>query len=760
MWNNIPAELRALPQWVVWRFEIVEGRQTKVPYQPSGQKASVINPATWVDFNTAVQAATHFHGIGFVLSNSDPFAIIDLDNKPEHPCSPEQLQRHQKIYEAFDSYTELSVSGTGVHIIIKGKLPAGIKRDNVEAYSSSRYMACTGNVIRNSPIQDRQELLNILYTEMQPTQTVELVETESTYDDADIVDMASRASNSAKFNQLCSGNMEGYPSQSEADFALLAIIAFYTRSNEQVKRLFRMSALGKREKAVKNDTYLNFALGKIRAQQPAPMDFSQIAANANAIIEANQANLAALQVSNPAPILSNEPAETFKLPETLPNITLPPGLVGDIAKYFYSTSIRPVAEISMVAAIACMAGIVGRSYNISKQGLAQYLILLARTGTGKEAVSSGISQLFHALNEMNPLLNVNQYLGPSVFASGPAIHRVVSEKPCFVSILGEFGYTVQRLSNPRASSAELTLKQFILDAYGKSGFGQVLQPSAYSDKEKNICPVASPNITILGESTPESFYDGLDQSHIASGFLSRFLTFEYTGDRPDINENFDVPPPIELKQHLTNLITVVATIERNKTICQVEQDKAALSHLKKFNHMVDTKIRGANDAVREIWNRAHLKSLKLAGVVAVGVNPHNPLVTGDIAEWATHIVETDCQAMQKRFAAGDIGVGDSKQINDVRRIVEFYIGGASIGDPRKSGTTPQLHEAKIIPYQYLLRKTYSLAAFKNDKNGSTLALKRTLQTMVDAGMLKLIPKIQLEQAHEYSGDAYSVGKHW
>lgn len=743
MLNNLPAELRALPQWVNWRYEVVDGRKTKVPYSPTGKMASVTDPTTWVEFAIAVQAAKNFDGVGFVLTKTSNLTIIDLDNKPDRPCTDEQLARQCKIYEAFDSYAERSTSGTGAHIIVRGTLPSGVHRDNVEAYSEGRYMVCTGDVIRNAPIKDCQELLNILYGEMKPPTTTSLTEVGETLSDEEILDRAMRASNADKFNSLCAGNMDGYPSQSEADFALLSIIAFYTQSNEQVRRIFRMTALGKRTKATRNNTYLDFALEKVRAQQPT-VDLKQVEANAKAIMSKFTTD--------------KQMSEVPTLPETKDfPITLPPGLVGEIAQYFYSSSIRPVAEISLIAAIACVAGVVGRSYNISRQGLAQYLILLARTGTGKEAASAGISTLFQTIRPQLPM--ADQFLGPAVFASGPALHRVLSERPCFVSVLGEFGFTVQRLSNPKASSAELTLKQLILDAYGKSGYGQVLQPSVYSDREKNINPVASPNITILGESTPESFYDGLDQSHIASGFLSRFLILEYTGDRPDINEHFEQQPSDQLRQRFADLVTVAITVQNNNTVCQVTQDPEADKVLKAFNHKVDTRIRGANDAIREIWNRAHLKALKLSGVVAVGVNAHKPVVTGEIARWAINLVQKDCEALQKRFTAGDIGQGDSKQINDVRRIIENYVNLPFV-EAEKFGATKKLHEAYLIPYQFVIKKTYSLASFKNDKMGSTHALKRTLDTMVDMGMLKAFSKIELESKYDYSGTAYHVGKNW
>lgn len=754
MYNNIPQELRDLNQWVLWKYELVDGRQTKVPYSTKGYKASIQNPATWSSFAEVMQAGPSIQasGIGLVLTANDPYSGIDIDNKPENPASPAEQLVHQKILDAFPSYTERSVGGHGYHIIVRGKVPRGSDRGHVGIYSIDRYLTFTGQVVRNAPILDCQATLDILYREMQPVKTVELQDADELLDDREIVDMAMGASNADKFNELCIGDWQsmGYGSQSEADFALLSILAFYTRNNEQVRRIFRMSKLGKREKAIRDNKYLDFALTKIRAQQPAPIDFSQLQANATAMMEQPaQQQQAQHQVDTETGEI-HQAEEQSKFP-----ITLPPGLVGELAQYFYSSAIRPVPEIALLTAIGAIAGVVGRSYNISRQGLAQYMILLARTGTGKEALSNGISRLYSACRPKIP--SIMDYLGPAVFASGPALHRVMSEKPCFVSVLGEFGFTVQRLSNPRANSAEITLKQLLLDTFGKSGFGQVLQPSVYSDREKNIAPVASPNLTIIGESTPESFYENLDQGHIASGFLSRFLIMEYTGDRPMRNDRFDMNPSDALKQKFCDLATVAIETASKGLVCEIQMDGAGKKIMDDFDLYVDNKIRGANDALREIWNRAHLKALKLAGLVAIGCNPYKPVVDAAVATWAKDLVEKDAVALTARFSSGDVGIGDSKQLADVRRVVEGYLKNQLTTSTTKFAS---LHKAGLIPYSLLLQRTANMASFRNDKVGSTMALKRALQSMVDSGELHLVSKERMSREFSFSGDGYGITKHW
>lgn len=271
---NIPSELKALNQWVVCDMSLNEKSEPKkFPLNPrTGQFADITNPSTWGSFEEAVKTGNP--AIGFVFTVNDEYAVIDLDDKLSNPASAEDKERFTKIVNAFNSYTEISTSGRGVHIIVKGSVPKGINRNHVEVYSAGRYMIFTGNVIRNVPIENQQKLLDVMYAEMQPVETSVLVQVDGVMSDAEIIERASNASNSEKYKALCNGDLKGYPSQSEADFALLAIIAFYTKDNEQVRRLFRMTALGKRDKATRNDKYIDRTLSIIRAKEVPLLDLT------------------------------------------------------------------------------------------------------------------------------------------------------------------------------------------------------------------------------------------------------------------------------------------------------------------------------------------------------------------------------------------------------------------------------------------------------------------------------------------------------
>jgi putative DNA primase/helicase len=143
--DNIPGGLKARPQWVVWKA--VGDKSDKVPYSArTGRRASSTDLLTWATFQEALQAYENgeYAGIGFMFSSADPYTGIDLDN-----CvggDGEIALWALEIVRYFDSYIELSATGTGLHIIVRGNVP-NRRKDNIEVYSSKRFFTITGHIV-------------------------------------------------------------------------------------------------------------------------------------------------------------------------------------------------------------------------------------------------------------------------------------------------------------------------------------------------------------------------------------------------------------------------------------------------------------------------------------------------------------------------------------------------------------------------------------------------------------------------------------
>ena len=172
--NAVPEELKSCPHWLLWKYEERDGKKTKVPYQVNGgKKASSTNPKTWCTFDAA-KKALEFRlgdGIGFVFTK-DSFSGVDLD----HCCDPSTGAIDAwavRYIEILKSYSEVSPSGEGIHVIVKGSIPEGATggkkylvgpdyrpKAGIEVYSEGRYFTFTGNSLNgNITVQDRQEEL-------------------------------------------------------------------------------------------------------------------------------------------------------------------------------------------------------------------------------------------------------------------------------------------------------------------------------------------------------------------------------------------------------------------------------------------------------------------------------------------------------------------------------------------------------------------------------------------------------------------------
>jgi len=157
----VPDDLSERDQWVLWRAEERNGRITKVPYQAGRQYASSTDPKTWASFDAVTNewrnSPDWYSGLGFVFSAMDPFCGIDLDDSLDLSGNPKPWA--QPIVERFsDSYMEISPSGVGLKIWVRGRVPAnlgGAKAGDgqIEIYDHARYFAVTGRRFRGAPLE-------------------------------------------------------------------------------------------------------------------------------------------------------------------------------------------------------------------------------------------------------------------------------------------------------------------------------------------------------------------------------------------------------------------------------------------------------------------------------------------------------------------------------------------------------------------------------------------------------------------------------
>lgn len=252
--DKIPTQLKQRDQWISWLGVPKEnGKIDRVPVDAkTGNAASTTDPATWTSFDEAVAflAVGTCDGVGYVLTEDDPFTGVDLDDCAD-AYTGEIADWAQEIVDNLNSYAELSPSGTGIHIFVEAKKPGErCRKGDVEIYEKARYLTVTGYHIDESPLEihAREQELADVYTQFfgDDTQTTALVPmrvSPTHLAGDDLIQKAMEAANGEKFKRLWEGDISEYESQSHADLAFCSMLAFWTSDTDEIDRLFRKSGL-------------------------------------------------------------------------------------------------------------------------------------------------------------------------------------------------------------------------------------------------------------------------------------------------------------------------------------------------------------------------------------------------------------------------------------------------------------------------------------------------------------------------------------
>ena len=422
---GIPEELRARPQWVAWWSVVGEGRAIrlpndgwtkplkeqnkphKLPINPrTGGLASSTNLRTSGTFQQAIDAAQRWSmtGIGFVFSDADAYAGVDLDDC-RNPDTSEIAEWGWRIIRGLNSYTEVSPSGTGVHIIVRGMLPAGKGNQvvhyggKVEMFSRARYFTFTGIHVDGTPdaILDRQDELLRLHRSLFASRKCPAVEKELnvvaplvTTDD-ELLARARHAQNGAKFERLWNGQWEGdYPSQSEADLGLCCLLAFWTGKDcTKIDSLFRRSGMMRpkwRRQDYREGTIAKAvaATGDTWSPERPPREHGR------EIVDAPADGFAASDVRWDPPV----PLSQFELP-TFPTETLPAWL-GAFVEALATATQTPVDLAGMMSlsilSTACAKKVIVRVREGYDEPVNIFTVTALPSGSRKTAVFSSVAK--------------------------------------------------------------------------------------------------------------------------------------------------------------------------------------------------------------------------------------------------------------------------------------------------------------------------------------------------------------------------------
>lgn len=270
---QIPQELQNMSKWCGF-YNDNTGNLDKKPISILTKKGGIKtnDNDNLVSYKRALEVLNEgkIAALGYGLSSDDSIICIDIDcHKPE--LQPQYKELKTELLSKFKSYAETSISGTGTHLLIKGKIPEGYK--NKDSYGllevfDSRFIVATGDIIdgRTSSIIEEQDALEWLcekYLQKNNLRELSVVpQGKSTKTDEEIIGkVCSTYKGSLLFNgdfhKVTRNKIPCYSSKSEADLALCNTILYYNNNDiGQCKRIFSLSAM-KNGLEKKSSGYLN-----------------------------------------------------------------------------------------------------------------------------------------------------------------------------------------------------------------------------------------------------------------------------------------------------------------------------------------------------------------------------------------------------------------------------------------------------------------------------------------------------------------------
>lgn len=367
------------------------------------------------------------------------------------------------------------------------------------------------------------------------------------------------------------------------------------------------------------------------------------------------------------------------------------GVLGAIAQWAYDTSRRPVPEFSIMAAVGFLSVLFGRrAVGPTGAGLNMYLVGIAGPGFGKEHPLKAVQTL--AVDLQMPFL-----IGPGEVTSGSAIEKVVRRRPVFLMPWDELGVVLQSVNGRGSSSWAQTIRKVLLEIFSKSTSMWSGKEHADPEKDSSAEPVFSPTVSLMGMSTPTTFYKGITEESLTDGFVARLVVTE-----PTVRPERHSAPPILVTP--VSLLTAIkkcrddfpkAGGELSQAAWRVATQRPALYTVpwetaeaeKRWTDIEDWQIAEIEDngASEGIVGRTAEQTIKLATIRAISRNPSAPSVSIDDVEWGHAIVQAS--------------------LTSINRGVEEYMAGSQFEELCKAILSAlRASKDKSLPQSQLVRK--------------------------------------------------------
>lgn len=340
----------------------------------------------------------------------------------------------------------------------------------------------------------------------------------------------------------------------------------------------------------------------------------------------------------PAPVKEEAPA----------TLLTPPGVLGVVTDWVNATARKPQPAFAVQTAIAFMATALGRRFVTDQRNWSSlYLLNIGHSASGKEHAKKAVEDLLDACG-------LGHLIGPASYTSNSGVLSALHAQPSHITVIDEFGKELEQASIKNNARAQGTMKLLIetwgrcdgvLRPQGYSTFG--MKPSEKQDMSDRV--VRNPALTLMGMTTPDTFFDTIGSAAARDGFLNRFLIVE-SEIGPQVSRMVkQVPVPQEVIDWAQAMCTASeglidptapASANLQPAPIEVPLSPAAIELFVAFEaECIERMKEYADTGLMEMFGRTNEIAMRLALAVACGCHTAMPMaVEGPHAAWAIQYV--------------------------------------------------------------------------------------------------------------------------
>jgi hypothetical protein len=344
------------------------------------------------------------------------------------------------------------------------------------------------------------------------------------------------------------------------------------------------------------------------------------------------------------------------------------GLISEMVDWIAGSSDRPSRPLAIGASLAFLGTLAGRHHEGPTHLRTNlYICGLAESGFGKDHSRDMILELAQKAG-----LHTN-YIGPEDFLSDSALRKSIERRPSLLSVMDELGGFINKIMDRRAGAHQSAIRQMLLKLFtqAKSSYGGT------EGAQEQATPIFNPNFSIFGLSTMTDFWPAMSSRGIGDGFLPRWLVITIQGKKPKkvAPTHSRVPPDrlVEWCRAVVNLSrkgNLPDSSARPVVPLQAGWGKDAEACYEWHRELFERRGHAMKNEMSALWTRTMEIALRIAHIIAIGVNPEYPVITEEILLWSIKLVEMSVRSCLVEVADRLASTDKQAEYLKVRRMIK------------------------------------------------------------------------------------------